>query len=190
MRNVCKWNNFIYFENMKKINRKFLKIKKWFSEKKIILTLINLDQSCQKIIIFDCPLRYRHSVLVCQRAKWRWIHILCCAASCSAARGPLDFLVIRVSTDLEVIQRSTLCAARYCAAEEQDSMKMECRCVVILEREVPPFRGINNVSIYRLFKYTHKILHNFWNETIIELKIVLRFFLSWNKDLYHLLLPL
>jgi hypothetical protein len=49
------------------------------------------------------------------------IHILCCAAPCSAARGPLDFLVIRVSTDLEVIQRSTFCAARYCAAEEQDS---------------------------------------------------------------------
>jgi hypothetical protein len=49
------------------------------------------------------------------------IHILCCAVTCSAARGPLDFLVIRVSTDLEVIQRSTFCAARYCAAEEQDS---------------------------------------------------------------------
>jgi hypothetical protein len=41
MRNVCKWNNFIYFENMKKINRKFLKIKKWFSEKK---NYINIDQ--------------------------------------------------------------------------------------------------------------------------------------------------
>jgi hypothetical protein len=49
------------------------------------------------------------------------IHILCCAVPCSAARGPLDFLVIRVRTDLEVIQRSTFCAARYCAAEEQDS---------------------------------------------------------------------
>jgi hypothetical protein len=48
------------------------------------------------------------------------IHILCCAVPCSAARGPLDFLVIRVSTDLEVIQRSTFCAERYCAAEEQD----------------------------------------------------------------------
>jgi hypothetical protein len=39
-------------------------------------------------------------------------------ALCSAARGPLDFLVIRVSTDLEVIQWSTFCALRYCAAED------------------------------------------------------------------------
>jgi hypothetical protein len=29
------------------------------------------------------------------------IHILCCATPCSAACGPLDFFVIRVSTDLE-----------------------------------------------------------------------------------------
>jgi hypothetical protein len=41
--------------------------------------------------------------------------------SCSAARRSLDFIVIRVSTDLEVIQRFTFYAARYCAAEEQDS---------------------------------------------------------------------
>jgi hypothetical protein len=49
------------------------------------------------------------------------IHILCCTASCSAARGPLNFLVIRVRTDLKVIQRFKFCAARCCAAEEQDS---------------------------------------------------------------------
>jgi hypothetical protein len=49
------------------------------------------------------------------------IHILCCITPCNAVRESLDFLVIRVSTDLKVIQRFTCCTARYRAAEEHDS---------------------------------------------------------------------
>jgi hypothetical protein len=38
-----------------------------------------------------------------------WIH--CRAARCGAERGPLDHFEIRVSTNLQVIERTTCCAA-------------------------------------------------------------------------------
>jgi hypothetical protein len=43
-------------------------------------------------------------------------------ATCSASLGPLDFLVIWISTYPKVIQRSTCCAARCYAAEDHNSM--------------------------------------------------------------------